>query len=274
LERAQRFDGIGRVAQGVAHDIGNLIAVIANSTASARQRLGDVGAAAVPDLDQIDRAALMVGDISRQLLALAHGGETAGPPADLVATAGDAVALLGRSLGSQVDLRLVHGGDAGACHVDVRRAQLEQVLVNLILNARDALPDGSGTITVSVRAEIVPDPVRPTAAAADAAAGTVADGPRAGELVLVGTGRLEPGNYAVLAVTDDGVGMTPDVARRAAEPLFSTKPAGDHAGLGLATVAGIAQRAGGATRLRSARGEGTTVTVLFPVALLPVPTPS
>jgi two-component system cell cycle sensor histidine kinase/response regulator CckA len=277
LERVQRFDGIGRLAQGVAHDIGNLIAVIANSTASARQRLGDLGAPAVPDLDQIDRAARMVGDISRQLLTMGQDGEATGPVADVAAAAGDVVALLGSSLGSQVDLRLVHGGAQGACEVDVPRAQLEQVLVNLVLNARDALRDGTGTITVSVRSVAGADVGRATAqpgAAPSPPAAPAGHGPRAATVVVGAPGRLGPGRRVVLAVSDDGVGMAPDVARRAAEPLFSTKPAGDHAGLGLATVAGIAQRAGGEVRLRTAPGTGTTVTVVLPAALVPVATPS
>jgi signal transduction histidine kinase len=266
LEQAQRFDGLGRLARGVAHDIGNLIAVIANSTASARQRLGADATGAARDLDQIDRAARMVGDISRQLLAFGQDAGRSGP-SDVVAVANETVELLARSIGPQVDLRLLAGTGVGRCAVDVSRAQLEQVVMNLVLNARDALGDQGGTITVSVGLEVAPR--RPTARPA-VGAGAVP------ESLSSAAGPLPAGTYVQLAVTDDGAGMTPEVARRACEPLFSTKPGNDHAGLGLAMVSGIVRRAGGDVQLRSTPGAGTTATVIIPAALgsvmVPVPT--
>jgi CheY-like chemotaxis protein len=155
--------------------------------------------------------------------------------------------LLRRTLGEHVVLRTSLAPDLWPIMADY--GQLEQVLVNLAVNARDAMPDG-GTLTLDTE-NIVVD---------EAYAGT-----RPG---------LLPGYYVRLRVSDTGVGMAPEVAARAFEPFFTTKPKGRGTGLGLATIHGIVTQAGGAIRIYSEPGLGTTFTVLLPTTEAPVPDPA
>ena len=228
LRRAQKLEALGQLAGGVAHDFNNLLSIIR----------GYVELAAAgrphPELDEAlaatDRAARLV----QQLFAFAHPDSprsAAVAPARVVHAVHQMVAPL---LGPDVDL--VSQTAPGLPPVALDATLLEQAVVNLVVNARDALPCG-GTITVT------------------------ADAPAEDDLP---TGLA--GHYVRFAVTDTGTGMAPDVAERAYEPFFTTKGGSDGTGLGLASVCHTTSQAGGTVTLSSAPGRGTCVELFLPVA--------
>jgi CheY-like chemotaxis protein len=149
--------------------------------------------------------------------------------------------MLRRTIGEHIDLRFARD-DATRWRVLIDRGQLEQVLVNLAVNARDAMPDG-GTLTIETR-NVELD-----------------------ETFLQPEARMTPGPYVVIAVSDTGVGMAPEVAARAFEPFFTTKPSGSGTGLGLATIYGIVISSGGIVRLYSEPGIGTSAKVYLPATV-------
>jgi two-component system cell cycle sensor histidine kinase/response regulator CckA len=240
LARAERLESVGQLAGGIAHDFNNLLAVIANY-AGFLQRAVEPGSRAAEDVEQILVACRGANELTRRLLLFSR--RRAGNPEviDLPAVIAETEQLLQRSLGEQIDLRTEV--EAGLWSVRADRAQLEQVLMNLAINARDAMPDG-GTLTVAATNEVLPE---------DAVHGLVGDMVR-------------------IVVTDTGAGMSEAVLDRAFEPFFTTKGAGEGTGLGLATVYGIVRGAGGEVELRSGRGSGTVVTVYLPASHDPVPT--
>jgi CheY-like chemotaxis protein len=192
----------------------------------------------VADIGQVKRAADRAAELTHQLLAFARREVVRPRPIDLNAVVDSVRGLLVHTLGEHVELT-VQLGD-GVPHVLADAGQLEQVLVNLAVNGRDAMPDG-GRLEIATGAVHV-----------DEASSRQHDG-------------IEPGRYVRLQVSDTGTGMTRDVAERAFEPFFTTKPKGSGTGLGLATVYGIITQAGGAARLYSEPGMGTTFTALLPV---------
>jgi PAS domain S-box-containing protein len=240
LQQAQRLESLGQLAGGVAHDFNNLLAVIVNYAAFVTEEV--VAAAAddpdrwspvVRDVEQIQRAADRGITLTHQLLAFGRR-EVARPRViSLNSVINDVHQMLGRSLGEHVELRTRLNGDLWAVRADP--AQLEQVLVNLAVNARDAMP-GGGTIIVSTDNVIV------TEAGAN----------------------VQPGRYTRLRVADTGAGMPSEVVARAFEPFFTTKPKGEGTGLGLATVYGIVTEAGGDVQISSEPGRGTCFTLLLP----------
>ncbi|MFN8018289.1 MAG: PAS domain S-box protein [Acidimicrobiales bacterium] len=231
-EQSHRLESIGQLAGGIAHDFNNLLGVILNYATLAQRGVDDPVVS--DDLDQIRAAAERAADLTRQLLAFARRDAARPEPLDLRELVDQFSRMLERVIGEQT--RLVVGVEQGIIvHAD--RHQLEQVLLNLCLNARDAMP-GGGTVTIT------------------SGAAQVADG-RLG---------LPSRPYAALLVTDEGEGMAPDVLDRAFEPFFTTKAQGDGTGLGLSTVYGIVRQNGGAVQLHSSPGEGTTVEVLLPMA--------
>jgi signal transduction histidine kinase/CheY-like chemotaxis protein len=244
LHRAQRLESLGQLAGGVAHDFNNLLAVIINyaefisaevrvAVESDPHRWGTV----VNDVDQIRRAAERAADLTRQLLAFG-GREVVHPqPLDLNTVLAELEPLLVRTLGTHIDLRIEPA--TGLWRVMADAGQIEQVLVNLAINARDAMP-GGGTLSIDT-ANIVAD------------AEYVAARPP-----------LAPGAYVRLRVSDSGTGMPLDVVQQAFEPFFTTKPKGEGTGLGLATVYGIISQTGGDCRIYSEPALGTTITALLP----------
>jgi len=237
LHRAQRLESVGQMAAGVAHDFNNLLAIILNYATFAREEL-PADAELQDDLHQIEQAARRGAQLTRQLLVFSQRRPTHTEVSDLNEVVGALDKLLARSLTTGIALR--HDPQAGLRPVDVDVAQFEQVLVNLVVNARDAIGD-AGTITVHTHDEDLD----------------------AGEALAHG---VDPGRYVALSVTDDGRGMDPDTLARAPEPFFSTKGPGAGTGLGLATVFGLVGAAGGCVDLRSQLGVGTTVTLLLPAA--------
>ncbi|MDQ3365580.1 MAG: ATP-binding protein [Myxococcota bacterium] len=233
LRQAQKLEAIGRLAGGVAHDFNNLLTVILALSALMRR-----SKALPPELDGDLAIIIEAGErgaaLTQQLLAFGRRDASRPTVFDVRASIGDAVRLIERAVGpSQV---VVEPGDA-ACVVKMDERQLHQVLLNLALNARDAMPDG-GRILI-------------------AAAVVVLDG--------ASVPGLAAGRYARLAVRDDGVGMDDATRHRALEPFFTTKPAHEGTGLGLSTCHGIILQAGGALSIDSRPGRGTTVTIHLPL---------
>jgi two-component system cell cycle sensor histidine kinase/response regulator CckA len=236
LQQAQRLETVGQLAGGVAHDFNNLLAVILNSCDFALSALGEHPAA--EDIQAIRAAGERAAALTRQLLVFSRGEIAEPQVVDLNELVSDVERLLRRTIGEHINFDVVL--DRAAPSVQADPSHLEQVLLNLAVNARDAMP-GGGTLRV--------------------------------ETSLVHLGRDEarlfpgtsPGPHALLVVGDDGTGMLPEVVAKAFEPFFTTKPKGHGTGLGLATTYGIVTQNGGHIELRSELGEGTEARVFLPL---------
>ena len=236
LRQAQTMAAVGRLTAGVAHDFNNLLAAIIGNAEILHSQLGDHPAHA-RRLAMILQTAGRGADLVRQLLAFSRKQELAPVLVDLnqvVRGMGDLLrATLGRAI--RVETRL----DERLWPALIDPVQIEHVILNLAINARDAMPDG-GTLTIA------------TANTTLGRDGATID--------------LPAGDYVVVAVIDTGTGMSEEVLRNAFEPFFTTKPPGLGSGLGLSQVYGVASQSGGGVRIESAVGKGTTVSVLFPRA--------
>ncbi|HYJ09041.1 MAG TPA: ATP-binding protein, partial [Polyangiaceae bacterium] len=233
LVQAQKVESLGRLAGGVAHDFNNLLAAILGNIELARMDLPS-DSPVTQNLDDILHASESAKALVQQLLVFARKPSTDAAVAvvDLRAAIEATLRLLGRVLGA--DVKIASSLPPEAVKVRMEPRQLEQVLVNLAVNARDAMPEG-GTLRIM--------------------------------LDQVG----EPGaRRARLVVADSGSGMTPEVLQRIFEPFFTTKPAGKGTGLGLAVVFAMVQQAGGEVSVKSEIGSGTSFTMLLPVALADV----
>ena len=234
LHQAQRLESVGQLAGGIAHDFNNLLAVILNYADFVRDEVAD--GAAARDVEEIQRAAERAAALTKQLLLFSRRDLERPEVLRPNGVVRDVERLLKRTLGEHVELRTEL---ATGWPVRVDRGQMEQVLVNLAVNARDAMP-GGGTLTIGTEdVEIT-----------DAAARSQPE--------------LSPGRYVRLTVSDTGQGMSQEVADRAFEPFFTTKPHGRGTGLGLATVYGTVKAAGGHVEIESARGRGTVVRAHLP----------
>jgi two-component system cell cycle sensor histidine kinase/response regulator CckA len=232
LHQSQRLESLGELAGGVAHDMNNLLAVITNFADFALDEVGDGAGSA--QLKEIRHASGSAAGLIRQLLLFARQEITEPEILELNAVLEEHSDILSRLAGPSVELSTDYGDALPRVNVDP--GMLEQVAMNLVVNARDAMPDG-GPITIAT-AKIAID------------AGEVPD--------------VDAGDYVFLSVTDTGTGMTPEVAARAFDPFFSTKPRGSGTGLGLATVYGVAKQFGGHVAIDSEPGAGACVTVYFP----------
>jgi len=236
LELSQRMDSIGRLAGAVAHDFNNLLTVINGYAALAADELPP-SSSARQSLDYITRAGARAATLTQQLLTFSKKRVAQAVPLDLEDVLRESVGMFERLLPE--DVRLVTGTAPPVGRVLADAGQLQQVLLNLVINARDAMPHG-GTVTVDLAsAELT---------AADAAA----------------IGAIEAGRYAVLTVRDTGVGIDAETQPHIFEPFFSTK-AESGTGLGLATVYGIVRQLHGAIVVSSAPGAGTTFALYFPI---------
>jgi PAS domain S-box-containing protein len=237
LQQAQKLEGIGRLAGGVAHDFNNLLTVILAGTEALRRDMEE-GAPSDPELiSEIDGAARRARDLTRQLLAFARRQVIAPVPVDLNAFMRSGEKLWRRVVGEGIELGTALQPDLWSVRCDP--GQLEQVVLNLVLNARDAMPEG-GRLTMETRNVEVDE-------------GMAATHPF-----------MRPGPYVRLSVRDSGQGMTPEVRSHAFEPFFTTKPVGQGTGLGLATVYGVVKQSDGYVLLDSAPGQGTTFELFFP----------
>lgn len=243
LHQAQRLESLGQLAGGIAHDFNNLLAVIINYAAFVAD---DLNAEAITeqsrqamreDIEQVRLAAEKAAHLTHQLLAFARREVVQPEVVDVNDVVGDVEQLLRRTLGEHVEF--CSSLADGLRSVLVDPGQLEQILVNLAVNARDAMPDG-GVLRIDT-ANVEVD-----------------------EAYAASRPELAPGHHVRLRVSDTGTGMAPETSQRAFDPFFTTKPPGQGTGLGLATVYGIIQQAGGRAQIYSEPGIGTTFTVLLP----------
>jgi len=233
LIQAQKLETIGRLAGGIAHDFNNVLTGISGFAELARSGV-ERGELPSEELDEISAGAARAAGLTRQLLAFSRKQILREETVDLNEIVREADGLLMRVIGE--DAQLEHVLRAEPVHVTADRTQLEQVIMNLVVNARDSMPDG-GRITVEV-GEV------------DVAADHSLD--------------LRPGRFALLAVTDTGQGMDAETAARIFEPFFTTKS--DGTGLGLATVHGIVTQTGGTIWVYSEPGRGTTFKIYLPLS--------
>ena len=252
LRQAQRMETVGRLAGGVAHDFNNLLVVITANTEFALEQLPPDGDAA-GDLHEALDAARRAAGLTRQLLTFSRKQVWQPQVVDINRTVENLQRLFHRLIGEDVAVTTALAASLWPVLVDP--GQLEQVLANLIVNARDAMPDG-GSIQLATAALTV-----------DAAAlRAYATAPRTATHPAMST--LAPGEYVALTVADTGVGIPDGVLPHVFEPFYTTKPEGKGTGLGLSTSCGIVQQAGGAIALTSSSATtatpGTVVTVLLP----------
>ena len=246
MAQASRMESIGQLAGGVAHDFNNLLSVVLGNAGFLSAAL-EPGTPGHEEVQEIRRACTHAASLTRQLLMFSRREEIEPLPLDLNLIVREVERLLRRTLGEQVELVTGLAPDLPAVLGDP--GSLEQVLVNLAVNARDAMPRG-GTLTIATAHLKL----------------TAED--------LIDRPELAPGPFVRLSVADTGEGMTDEVARRAVEPFYSTKPKTEGTGLGLATVYGIARQLGGGLRIDSKVGAGTVMAVDLPVAsgaTLPAP---
>ena len=246
LHQSQRMESLGQLAGGVAHDFNNLLAVILNYASFVAEELS--GAAATPtgaqwkgplkDVEQIQLAAERASLLTHQLLSFARREVVQARALSLNSAITRMEQILRRTIGEQIELVISLADSLPMILADP--GQIEQIVLNLAINARDAMPTGGIlTIDTSVR-----------------------------EITANGDFTSDPpaGSYVCFRVGDTGVGMSEEVRDHAFEPFFTTKPRGEGSGLGLATVYGIVSQSGGYTRIYSDEGVGTSLTILLPAA--------
>ncbi|GAA3660390.1 hypothetical protein GCM10022267_53250 [Lentzea roselyniae] len=237
LRHAQKMEAIGRLTGGIAHDFNNILTVVnGNSEMLLRRTLPDDPRRTA--IEDIRHAGERAANLTRQLLAFTRQQVLHPESLDLKRNLTKVHSMLRTLVGDHIELEMDLPGDVARVWADA--GQVEQILFNLAVNSRDAMPDG-GTLRISIENA------------------TLGHGD---------TGRIvgvRPGEYVVMRVQDTGSGMTPDVQAQVFEPYFTTKPVGKGTGLGLSTVFGIVQQSGGQIEVISAPGEGTTVEVYLPV---------
>jgi PAS domain S-box-containing protein len=244
VHRGQRLETIGQLAGGIAHDFNNLLTAIGGSTSFALDRIGDGDERLKDELEQIQHAALRAAGLTEQLLAFSRRQVLQPCTLDLNGVVEEVHALLARLIGEHIELVTVLSGREVFARAD--RGRLEQVLVNLAVNARDAMPNG-GTLTIEcTEATIgIGHPITAWGAAF--------------------------GRYASIVVRDTGCGMDAETLARVFEPFFTTKDVGVGGGLGLSTVYGVVKQSGGWITLDSEPGNGTTATLYLPPDAAPAP---
>ncbi len=241
LRQAQRLETVGQLAGGVAHDFNNLLTVIIGSADVALARLPEGDAGRI-ELEEIRAASERAADLTRQLLAFGREQVMLPETFELDAAVVRMGALLRRLVGEHIELVVTPGAGAALARFDT--AQLEQVILDLALDARDAMPDG-GTLTVATGTERLDEP-------------------------LAGNGvELPPGEYVWLSVRDTGIDMDDEASARIFDPFFTARHDGSGTGLGLATAHGIVAQSGGTLTFESEPGRGSVFTVLLPLAEAP-----
>jgi two-component system cell cycle sensor histidine kinase/response regulator CckA len=234
LERSHRLESLGSLAGGIAHDFNNLLAVILNNVHLA---LDSDGGTSRREIEEIKHAAERGAQLTKQMLVFSRGGAGGGELIDVRSEVASAERLLRRTIGANIALDVRLSQRLPSVRLDA--GQLEQILMNLAVNARDAMPAG-GRLSIAI------DTVELDLSAAASMPG------------------IHPGPYVRIVANDSGTGMTAEVVGRAFEPFFSTKPKGRGTGLGLSTVYGIVTRAGGHVALASTLGAGTRFTIHLP----------
>jgi signal transduction histidine kinase/CheY-like chemotaxis protein len=239
LRESQKMQAIGQLTGGIAHDFNNLLTVILGNLELARMKLDPQNPLAA-NIERSLWAAQRGGTLTGQLLAFARKQPLAPAPIDLSAHLPELVPLLSRTLGEHIDVRFVDS--AGLWPAMADPAHLESAVLNLALNARDAMPNG-GRLTIELANKVLDDQYARAHA------------------------EVVPGDYVMVAVSDTGHGMTPDIVARVFEPFFTTKTDGRGTGLGLAMVFGFVKQSGGHVKIYSEPGEGTCVKLYLPRAV-------
>jgi PAS domain S-box-containing protein len=237
LFRSQKMEAVGQLTGGIAHDFNNILMVILGNLELLRMKLPDVDAATTELIDETLRATRHGQDLTGDLLAFSRRRQLNPQPVAINALVEGVVRMLTRTLGVGIKVTTTASRDAGVAMVDP--AALEAAILNVALNARDAMPEG-GTLTI-----------RTSKAEINQAPRTEDD--------------LPIGQYAMLAIQDTGTGMAPDVVSRVFEPFFTTKTGGTGSGLGLSMVYGFAKQSGGTVSIASEPGRGTTVIIYLPL---------
>jgi PAS domain S-box-containing protein len=235
LSHSQKMDAVGRLAGGVAGDFNNLLTVITGFAELLRAELTDESARRFAD--EIMFASERAAGLTRQLLAFSKGQNTQARLLDLNALLMNAEPLLKRLVGEHIELIVMEGAGLGRIKADP--AQIEQIIMNLATNSRDAMPGGGKLVIETANVDLEDE----------------------SSAMKVG---VKPGSYVMLAVSDTGVGMDPDTRSRLFEPFFTTKRPGQGSGLGLATVYGIVKQSDGHVTVYSQVGAGTIFEIYFP----------
>jgi len=237
LRQAQKMEAVGQLTGGLAHDFNNILAGISGSLELMQVKLGQ---GRISDIDRYLSLALSAtrraASLTHRLLAFSRRQTLDPKPTDISSLVAGMEELIRRSIGPEIAFETVEPDRLWSTLVDA--GQLENALLNLCLNARDAMPDGGRLTIETVNRQI--------------------DHRQARER------DLPPGDYVLLCVTDTGTGMAPDVVARAFDPFFTTKPIGQGTGLGLSMVYGFARQSGGQARIETAHGKGTTVGLYLP----------
>jgi PAS domain S-box-containing protein len=235
LRHAQKLDAVGHLAGGLAHDFNNVLTAIRGYTELLRETISPESPAA-EDLAQIEQSVERAAAVTRKLLAFSRRQAVQRSALDLNGVLLDLQPLLRQLLTDRIEVRLDLDPDLWRIKAD--QGQIEQVVVNLVTNARDAMAEGGPLLVATANRSIA--------------------------AVAPDTGGLPPGDYVALVVNDQGTGMSPEVRARIFEPFYSTKPRDRGMGLGLAMVHGIVVNSGGYIAVDSTPGHGTTLTVLLP----------
>lgn len=238
LRQSQKVEAIGQLTGGVAHDFNNLLTVILGNLEIAKEKL-PADSSALPNIQLSLTAAIRGAALTERLLAFARRQVLKPEPLDLNRIVEAMHDLLQRTLGGAVEVKSVLRTGLWPAMAD--RNQIETALINLAINARDAMPNGGHLTIETQNASLDVDYARHNPG-------------------------VTPGDYVVLAVTDSGAGMTPETLAQAIEPFFTTKPTGKGTGLGLSSVYGFARQSGGHLKLYSEVGRGTTVRLYLPRA--------
>jgi PAS domain S-box-containing protein len=237
LFRSQKMEAVGQLTGGIAHDFNNILTVILGNLELLRMRLPEGDHQVLELIDETLRATKHGQDLTGDLLAFSRRRQLNPQPVAINALVDSMVRMLSRTLGASIRITTAASRDAGVAMVDP--AALEAAILNIALNARDAMPKG-GTLTIRTsRADVT-------------------EAPRTED-------DLPIGHYAMLAIQDTGTGMPPEVVQRAFEPFFTTKAGGAGSGLGLSMVYGFARQSGGAISIASEVGRGTTVILYLPL---------
>jgi len=239
LVQGQKMEAIGRLAGGIAHDFNNLLTAILGF-ADIIRRNASPGHETYEAADLVTTAAKRAARLTSRLLGFARKGKHQNVAVDMNAIADGTMVLLDRTVDKQIEIVARLGADPSSVMGDP--SQLEQVVLNLALNARDAMPEGGKLVVETYSAKVE------------------------GGRTLLGVG-LVPGDYVVLSVKDTGVGIPEDIREKVFEPFFTTKGRGEGTGMGLAMVYGIVRNHGGAIELQSEVGVGTEISVYLPMVL-------
>jgi two-component system CheB/CheR fusion protein len=237
LFRSQKMEAVGQLTGGIAHDFNNILTVMLGNLELLRMRLSDGDHQAVELIDETLRATKHGQDLTGDLLAFSRRRQLNPQPVAINPLVDNVVRLLTRTLGASIRITTASSRDAGVAMVDP--AALEAAILNIALNARDAMPEGGALTIRTSRADIT-------------------QAPRTDD-------DLPIGQYAMLAIQDTGTGMPPEVVQRVFEPFFTPKTGGAGSGLGLSMVYGFAKQSGGAIHIASEVGRGTTVILYLPL---------